>query len=202
MAALVNELVRKPNINSNWVAVMAALEPLLRLDRDRRGWYVPLAEVGAEFLFQVIAERAERNAVIMTTNLPFSEWTQVIPKCPALQSAADRIHGPRSHSGDGNGIISLPAEGPKGRKEENLQMRNELRKWLSVESLESQKQASHPFHRPWKAAKERALTFPQLRRLVPYIRKELSKAATRGPHRIVSRNQRVSLCVLDRAESF
>jgi len=41
--------------------------------------YVPMAEVGAEFLFQVIAERAERNAVIMTTNLPFSEWTQVIP---------------------------------------------------------------------------------------------------------------------------
>jgi DNA replication protein DnaC len=41
--------------------------------------YVPLAEVGAEFLFQVIAERAERTAVIVTTNLPFSEWTQVIP---------------------------------------------------------------------------------------------------------------------------
>ena len=32
---------------------------------------VPLAEVGAEFLFQVIAERAERAAVILTTNLPF-----------------------------------------------------------------------------------------------------------------------------------
>ena len=31
--------------------------------------YVPLAEVGAEFLFQVIAERAERTAVIVTTNL-------------------------------------------------------------------------------------------------------------------------------------
>jgi DNA replication protein DnaC len=41
--------------------------------------YVPLAEVGAEFLFQVVAERAERMAVILTTNLPFSEWTQVIP---------------------------------------------------------------------------------------------------------------------------
>jgi DNA replication protein DnaC len=36
-------------------------------------------EIGAEFLFQVIAERAERAAVILTTNLPFSEWTQVIP---------------------------------------------------------------------------------------------------------------------------
>ena len=41
--------------------------------------YVPLAEVGAEFLFQVVAERTERPAVVLTTNLPFSEWTQLIP---------------------------------------------------------------------------------------------------------------------------
>ena len=34
---------------------------------------VPMADVGAEFLFQVVAERAEKAAVIMTTNLPFSE---------------------------------------------------------------------------------------------------------------------------------
>lgn len=34
--------------------------------------YVPLAEVGAEFLFQVVAEPAEKAAVILTTNLPFS----------------------------------------------------------------------------------------------------------------------------------
>ena len=33
--------------------------------------YVPLAEVGAEFLFQVIAERAEKAAVIVTTICPF-----------------------------------------------------------------------------------------------------------------------------------
>jgi len=36
-------------------------------------------EIGAEFLFQVIAERAERASLIVTTNLPFSEWTQVFP---------------------------------------------------------------------------------------------------------------------------
>ena len=35
--------------------------------------YVPLADIGAEFLFQVISERAERAAIIVTTNLPFSE---------------------------------------------------------------------------------------------------------------------------------
>ena len=41
---------------------------------------MPLAELGAELLFQVIADRAERAAVIITTNLPFSEWGQVLPK--------------------------------------------------------------------------------------------------------------------------
>jgi hypothetical protein len=41
--------------------------------------YVPTTDLGTEFLFQVIAERAEKATVIITTNLPFSEWTQVIP---------------------------------------------------------------------------------------------------------------------------
>ena len=41
--------------------------------------YVPLADIGAEFLFQVISDRAERAALIITTNLPFSEWTTVFP---------------------------------------------------------------------------------------------------------------------------
>src|SRR5579864_5191209 len=53
--------------------------------------YVPLAEMGAEFLFQVIAERAERAAVLLTTNLPFSEWTQVIPNARLCKAVLDRI---------------------------------------------------------------------------------------------------------------
>lgn len=52
---------------------------------------MPVAEVGAEFLFQVIAERAERAAVILTTNLPFSEWTQVIPNARLCKALLDRI---------------------------------------------------------------------------------------------------------------
>jgi len=53
--------------------------------------YIPLAEVGAEFLFQVIAERAEKAAVIVTTNLPFSEWTKVIPNARLCKALIDRI---------------------------------------------------------------------------------------------------------------
>ena len=52
--------------------------------------YVPLADIGAEFLFQVIAERAEKAAVLMTTNLPFSEWTQVIHNARSCKALLDR----------------------------------------------------------------------------------------------------------------
>jgi DNA replication protein DnaC len=58
--------------------------------------YVPLADVGAEFLFQVISDRAEKTALIVTTNLPFSEWTTVFPNprfCKALlDRVTDRAH--------------------------------------------------------------------------------------------------------------
>jgi DNA replication protein DnaC len=53
--------------------------------------YVPLAEVGAELLFQVIAERAEKAVVLLTTNLPFSEWTQVIPNARLCKALLDRV---------------------------------------------------------------------------------------------------------------
>jgi len=52
---------------------------------------VPLADIGAEFLFQVISERAERAAMIVTTNLPFSEWTTVFPNPRLCKALLDRI---------------------------------------------------------------------------------------------------------------
>jgi len=48
-------------------------------------------DFGAEFLFQVIAERAEKAAVILTTNLPFWERTQVIPNAWLCKVLLDRI---------------------------------------------------------------------------------------------------------------
>jgi DNA replication protein DnaC len=50
-----------------------------------------MADLGAEFLFQGIAGRAEKAAVILTTNLPFSEWTQVIPNARLCKVLLDRI---------------------------------------------------------------------------------------------------------------
>jgi len=76
-AALINELVEA----KRQLQLGRALARWTRYDLiaiDVVG-YLPLAEMGAEFLFQVVAERAEKASVIVTTNLPFSEGTQVIP---------------------------------------------------------------------------------------------------------------------------
>ena len=53
--------------------------------------YVPLADIGAELLFQVISERCERAALIITTNLPFSEWTQVFTNTRLCKALLDRV---------------------------------------------------------------------------------------------------------------
>jgi DNA replication protein DnaC len=88
-AALVNELVEaKQQLQLR--RAMARWERYDLIAIDEVG-YVPLAEVGAEFLFQVIADRSERAAVILTTNLPFSEWTQVIPNPRLCKALLDRI---------------------------------------------------------------------------------------------------------------
>ena len=53
--------------------------------------YVAIPEAAAELLFQVIAGRAERAAVIVTTNLPFSEWTTMFPNARLCKAMLDRL---------------------------------------------------------------------------------------------------------------
>lgn len=88
-ANLVNELVEAKH-QLQLRRVLGRWERYDLIAIDEVG-YVPLAEVGAEFLFQVVAERAERSAMILTTNLPFSEWTQVIPNARLCKALLDRI---------------------------------------------------------------------------------------------------------------
>ena len=88
-ASLVNELAEaKHQLQLRRVLVRWSRYELIAVDEVG---YVPMADVGAEFLFQVIAERAEKAAVILTTNLPFSEWTQVIPNARLCKALIDRI---------------------------------------------------------------------------------------------------------------
>ena len=88
-ANLVNELVEaKQQLQLRRVLARWSRYDVIAIDEVG---YVPLAEVRAEFLFQVVAERAEKAAVILTTNLPFSEWTQVLPNARLCKALLDRI---------------------------------------------------------------------------------------------------------------
>ncbi len=88
-AALVNELV-EAQYSNQLARVLNRWSKLDLIVLDEVG-YVPLAEQGAELLFQVVAERAERAAIIVTTNLPFSEWTQVFPNPRLCKAILDRL---------------------------------------------------------------------------------------------------------------
>jgi DNA replication protein DnaC len=37
--------------------------------------YVPFTAIGSELLFEVFSQRYERGATLVTSNLPFDEWT-------------------------------------------------------------------------------------------------------------------------------
>jgi DNA replication protein DnaC len=39
--------------------------------------FVPLSKTGAELLFEIISQCYERSSIIITSNLPFDEWTEV-----------------------------------------------------------------------------------------------------------------------------
>jgi len=53
--------------------------------------YLALPEGAAELVFQVISERNERGSLIVTTNLPFGEWTKVFPDQRLAKAVVDRI---------------------------------------------------------------------------------------------------------------
>jgi len=53
--------------------------------------YVPASKAGAELLFDVIARAYERSSIVLTTNLPFEHWTEVLGNERLTGAALDRL---------------------------------------------------------------------------------------------------------------
>lgn len=53
--------------------------------------YVPASKAGAELLFDVIANAYERQSVVLTTNLGFEHWTEVLGNERLTGAALDRL---------------------------------------------------------------------------------------------------------------
>lgn len=73
---------------------------LLKLQRDLQTMrlliidelgYVPLSSTGAELLFETFSQRYERGSTIVTSNLPFEEWTSVFGSERLTGALLDRL---------------------------------------------------------------------------------------------------------------
>ena len=53
--------------------------------------YVPFSQIGAELLFEVFSRRYERGSTIVTSNLPFDEWTGVFASERLTGALLDRL---------------------------------------------------------------------------------------------------------------
>ena len=57
---------------------------------DERG-FVPLSKAGAEMLFEILSQRYERSSTLVTSNLPFAEWTEVLGSERLTGALLDRL---------------------------------------------------------------------------------------------------------------
>ena len=73
---------------------------LLRLQKQVTGYklliidepgFVPLGKAGAELLFERISQRYERGATLITSNLPFDEWTETFGSERLTGALLDRL---------------------------------------------------------------------------------------------------------------
>ncbi len=72
-AALVHELMEARD-ERRLLRLQKQLASLRLLIIDEVG-FVPLSKTGAELLFELVSRRYERGATLITSNLPFDEWT-------------------------------------------------------------------------------------------------------------------------------
>jgi DNA replication protein DnaC len=88
-AALVNKLLEARD-EKRLLRLQRQLAAYKLLVIDELG-YVPLSQTGAELLFEVFSQRYERGSTIVTSNLPFDEWTGVFASERLTGALLDRL---------------------------------------------------------------------------------------------------------------
>lgn len=89
LAALANEL-QEAQSRKELARVVGRYARTELLILDELG-YLALPDGAAELVFQVLSERHERSSLIVTTNLPFGEWTRVFPDARLAKAVVDRL---------------------------------------------------------------------------------------------------------------
>ena len=88
-AALVHEMMEARD-ERRLLNLQRQLSRLNLLIIDELG-FVPLSPTGAELLFEVFSQRYERGSILVTTNLPFDEWTEVFGSERLTGALLDRL---------------------------------------------------------------------------------------------------------------
>jgi DNA replication protein DnaC len=88
-AALVHELIEARD-EKRLLRLQRQLATYKLLIIDELG-YVPFSQIGAELLFEVFSRRYERGSTIVTSNLPFDEWTGVFASERLTGALLDRL---------------------------------------------------------------------------------------------------------------
>jgi DNA replication protein DnaC len=88
-AALVNQLMEARD-EKRLLKMQRELATVKLLIVDELG-YVPLSPTGAELLFETFSQRYERGSTIVTSNLPFEDWTQVLGSERLTGAFLDRL---------------------------------------------------------------------------------------------------------------
>lgn len=88
-ASLVNQLMEARD-ERRLLKLQRDLQATKLLIIDELG-YVPLSSTGAELLFEVFSHRYERGSTIVTSNLPFEDWTSVLGSERLTGALLDRL---------------------------------------------------------------------------------------------------------------
>jgi DNA replication protein DnaC len=88
-AALVHELLEARD-EKRLLRLQKQLASYRLLIIDELG-FVPLSKSGAELLFEIFSQRYERGSTLVTSNLPFDEWTDVLGSERLTGALLDRL---------------------------------------------------------------------------------------------------------------
>ncbi|WP_235602367.1 IS21-like element helper ATPase IstB [Sulfitobacter geojensis] len=88
-ASLVNELMEARD-EKRLLRLQRQLAKVSLLIIDELG-FVPLSKTGAELLFELISQRYERGSTLITSNLPFEEWTETFGTERLTGALLDRL---------------------------------------------------------------------------------------------------------------
>ena len=88
-AALVHELMEARD-EKRLLRLQPQLAKYHLLIIDELG-FVPLSKTGAELLFEVFSQRYERGSILVTSNLPFDEWTEIFGSERLTGALLDRL---------------------------------------------------------------------------------------------------------------